>query len=126
MYEILPFVAIGTVADVVPLLGENRYFVAKGLELISNGKHYGLQRLLESAGYNISNGITSENIAFGIAPRINASGRLDTVDAALKVLISENPQEIEMSVQTLNELNKVRQTLCECVTCSPHHGQSSQ
>ena len=113
VYEILPFVAIGTVADVVPLLGENRYFVAKGLELISSGKHYGLQRLLESAGYNLSNGITSENIAFGIAPRINASGRLDTVDAALKVLISENPQEIEMSVQTLNELNKVRQTLCE-------------
>ena len=87
VYEILPFVAVGTVADVVPLLGENRYFVTKGLELISRG-------------------------AFGIAPRINASGRLDTVDAALKVLISDNPQEVEMAVTTLNELNKVRQTLC--------------
>ncbi len=113
VYEILPFVAVGTVADVVPLLGENRYFVTKGLELISKGKHFGLQRLLESAGYNIENGITSENIAFGIAPRINASGRLDTVDAALKVLISDNPQEVEMAVTTLNELNKVRQTLCQ-------------
>ena len=113
IYEILPFVAVGTVADVVPLLGENRYFVTKGLELISKGKHYGLQRLLESAGYNIANGITSENIAFGIAPRINASGRLDTVESALKVLISDNPQEIEIAVTTLNELNKVRQTLCE-------------
>jgi len=113
IYEILPFVAVGTVADIVPLLGENRYFVTKGLELISKGKHYGLQRLLESAGYDITAGITSENIAFGIAPRINASGRLDTVDAALKVLISENPQEIEMSIVTLNELNKVRQTLCD-------------
>ncbi len=113
IYEILPFVAVGTVADVVPLLGENRYFVTKGLELISKGKHYGLQRLLESAGYDITNGITSENIAFGVAPRINASGRLDTVDAALKVLISENLQEIEMSVVTLNELNKIRQTLCD-------------
>lgn len=112
VYEILPFVAVGTVADVVPLLGENRYFVTKGLELISRGKHHGLTRLLESAGYNITNGITSENIAFGIAPRINASGRLDTVDAALKVLISDNPQEVEMAVTTLNELNKVRQTLC--------------
>ncbi len=112
VYEILPFVAVGTVADVVPLLGENRYFVTKGLELISRGKHHGLTRLLESAGYNIANGITSENIAFGIAPRINASGRLDTVDAALKVLISDNPQEVEMAVTTLNELNKVRQTLC--------------
>ena len=112
IYEILPFVAVGTVADVVPLLGENRYFVTKGLELISSGKHYGLKRLLESAGYDITNGITSENIAFGIAPRINVSGRLDTVESALKVLISDNPQEIEMAVTTLNELNKVRQTLC--------------
>ena len=113
VYEILPFVAVGTVADVVPLLGENRYFVTKGLELISRGKHYGLQRLLESAGYKIESGVTSENIAFGIAPRINASGRLDTVDAALKVLISENPHEINMAVDSLNELNKVRQTLCQ-------------
>ncbi len=115
VYEILPFVAVGTVADVVPLLGENRYFVTKGLDLISKGKHHGLKRLLESAGYDITNGITSENIAFGIAPRINASGRLDTVDAALKVLISDNPQEIEMAVTTLNELNRVRQTLCQDV-----------
>lgn len=113
IYEILPFVAVGTVADVVPLLGENRYFVTKGLELISQGKHYGLTRLLDSAGYDIAKGITSENIAFGIAPRINASGRLDTVDSALKVLISDNKQEIELAVTNLNELNQVRQRLCQ-------------
>ena len=109
--EILPYAAVGTVADLVPLIGENRYYVTKGLELISNGKHYGLSRLLESAGYKGQ--ITSEQIAFGIAPRINASGRLDTVDAALKVLISDNKQEIEMAVQSLNEFNKVRQELCQ-------------
>lgn len=111
--NILPFVAVGTVADVVPLLGENRYFVTKGLELISKGKHEGLKLLLEGAGYDITNGVTAENIAFGVAPRINASGRLDTVDAALKVLISENPQEVVMAVSTLNEFNKIRQTLCQ-------------
>lgn len=109
--EIIPYVAVGTVADLVPLVGENRYYVTKGLELISNGKHYGLSRLLDSAGYKGQ--ITSEQIAFGVAPRINASGRLDTVDAALKVLISDNRQEIEMSVQTLNEFNKIRQELCQ-------------
>ena len=109
--EILPFVAVGTVADVVPLIGENRYFVTKGLELISNGKHWGLAKLLESAGY--TGQINSEHIAFGIAPRINASGRLDTVDAALKVLISDNKQEIEMAVQSLNEFNRIRQELCQ-------------
>jgi single-stranded-DNA-specific exonuclease len=113
VYEILPFVAVGTVADVVPLLGENRYLVTKGLELISKGKHYGLTRLLEDAGYDITKGITSENIAFGIAPRINASGRLDTVESALKVLISDNPQEIEIAVAELSDLNRIRQNLCQ-------------
>lgn len=109
--EILPYVAVGTVADIVPLIGENRYFVTKGLELISNGKHYGLTRLLDSAGYKGQ--ITAENIAFGVAPRINASGRLDTVEEALKVLISDNKQEIEMAIQSLNEFNRVRQELCQ-------------
>ena len=111
--DILSYVAVGTVADIVPLLGENRFLVTKGLELISQGKHYGLKRLLESAGYDVTKGITSENIAFGVAPRINASGRLETVDSALKVLISDNPQEIEVAILTLNELNKTRQTLCK-------------
>ena len=109
--EILPYVAIGTVADLVPLVGENRYLVTKGLDLISNGKHYGISRLLESAGYKGQ--ITSEQIAFGIAPRINASGRLDTVESALKVLISDNKQEIQVAIQTLNEFNKIRQELCQ-------------
>lgn len=111
IYEILSYVAVGTVADIVPLIGENRYYVTKGLELISKGKHYGISRLLDSAGYKGQ--ITSEQIAFGIAPRINASGRLDTVDAALKVLISDNKQEIEMAIQCLNEFNKIRQELCQ-------------
>ncbi len=111
--SILPFAAVGTVADVVPLIGENRYIVTKGLELISAGKHYGLKRLIESAGYSTEKGLTAETIAFGVAPRINASGRLDTVDAAVKLLISENPQEIEMAIINLNEFNKVRQALCQ-------------
>lgn len=111
--NILPFTAVGTISDVVPLVGENRYFVAKGLELMTQGKHEGLKRLLESAGYDITKGVTSEMIAFGVAPRINASGRLDTVEPALKVLISDNMQEVQMAITTLNELNKVRQTLCQ-------------
>ena len=112
VYEILPFVAVGTIADIVPLLGENRYFVVKGLDLISKGKHRGLKLLLESAKYDITKGITSENIAFGVAPRINASGRLDTVDYAVKLLISDSLTEIKLAIENLNELNRVRQTLC--------------
>ncbi len=111
--EILPFVAVGTIADIVPLIGENRYYVLKGLDLIRGGKHYGLKRLLETVGYNnIEDGITSEQIAFGVAPRINACGRLDTVHEAIKVLISENKQEIELAIMALNNYNKIRQELC--------------
>ncbi len=112
VYDILPFVAVGTISDIVPLIGENRYLVSKGLQLISQGKHYGLKRLLESAGYNVEKGITAENIAFGVSPRINASGRLDTVEDAVKILLSENKQEIETSIISLNNFNKIRQDLC--------------
>ena len=111
-YEILPFVAVGTIADIVPLIGENRYFVTKGLELIAQGKHYGLKRMLDNAGVNIENGLTADQVAFSIAPRINASGRLDTVDAAVKVMISENKQEIELAIMQLENLNKLRQEMC--------------
>ena len=114
--EILPFVAVGTIADIVPLIGENRYYVLKGLELISKGHHYGLKRVLENAGYNdIESGITADQIAFGVAPRINACGRLDSVEDAIKVLISDNKQEIELSVMALENFNKIRQELCNTI-----------
>ena len=109
--DLIPFVAVGTVADIVPLIGENRYFVQKGLNLISEGKHYGLKRLLEQAGCNLEN-ITSDTIAFSVAPRINACGRLDDIHSALNVFISENKQEIEMAIMEMNNFNKVRQELC--------------
>lgn len=111
--SILPYAAVGTVADVVPLVGENRYIVTKGLDLITQGKHYGLKRLIERAGYKVENGLSAETIAFGVAPRINASGRLDTVEEAIKLLISDNPQEIEMAISNLEEFNKIRQNLCQ-------------
>ena len=111
-YEILPFVTVGTIADLVPLIGENRYFVSKGLELIAAGKHYGIKRMLDVAGVGTDNGLTAEQIAFTIAPRINASGRIDNVEAAVKVMISENKQEIEMAIIALENFNKLRQEMC--------------
>lgn len=108
--KILPLVAVGTVADLVPLLGENRCFVKRGLELVTN--HQGLRELLSSAGYSLEKPVTSEIVAFGIAPRLNASGRLESVDSAMKLLLSDNPTEIQFAVQTLNEFNSIRQTLC--------------
>ncbi|RAI15068.1 MAG: single-stranded-DNA-specific exonuclease RecJ [Candidatus Melainabacteria bacterium] len=113
VFELLPFVAVGTISDIVPLIFENRLFVTKGLELISNERHYGLKRLLEEAGYKPENGITSEQIAFGVTPRINATGRLEGVEDSVKVLISENRQEIELAIMSLNNCNRIRQELCE-------------
>ncbi len=110
-YELLPFVTVGTIADLVPLIGENRYFVTKGLQLIAQGKHYGLKRLLDHAGVNVDNGLTSEQVAFTIAPRINASGRIESVDPAIKLLISDNKQEIELCIMQLENLNKMRQQM---------------
>lgn len=111
--EILPLVAVGTIADVVPILYENRALVNTGLKLIENGQHYGITKLLEVGGCSLENGVTSENIAFGVAPRINAAGRLDTVDNAVKLLISDNKSEIHMCVEELNNLNRIRQDLCD-------------
>ena len=111
--QLLPFVAVGTIADVVPILYENRAFVEAGIKLIENGAHYGIAKLLEVGGYDIKNGITSENIAFGAAPRINAAGRLDTVDSAVKLLISENKAEVDICAQELDNFNRIRQDLCD-------------
>lgn len=65
-YELLPFVTVGTIADLVPLIGENRYFVTKGLELIAAGKHYGIKRMLDVAGVGTDNGLTAEQIALSL------------------------------------------------------------
>ncbi len=111
--ELLPLVAVGTIADVVPILYENRSFIDAGIKLIQSGKNYGLTKLLEISGYDIKNGITSENIAFGVAPRINAAGRLDTVKNAVRLLISDNKSEVDMCVEELNNLNRIRQDLCD-------------
>ena len=111
--EILPLVAIGTIGDVVELLGENRSLVAMGLELIKAGKHKGIQKLLSEIGIEDKSKLTAENIAFGIVPRLNAAGRLENPITALKLLISNDEKEISESVKTLNDLNALRQELCD-------------
>ncbi len=111
--EILPLAAVGTIGDVVELIGENRSLVAMGLELIKAGKHKGIQTLLKSAGIEDTLNITSENIAFGIVPRLNAAGRLESPNTAFNVLISTEDDELNKSISTLNDLNSLRQQLCD-------------
>lgn len=111
--EILPLCAIGTIGDVVELIGENRRLVEMGLELIKSGKHKGVQKLLFTSGINDIKKLTSETIAFYIVPRLNAAGRLDSALNALKVLISDDEDELDDLVKLLNDFNSLRQELCE-------------
>lgn len=110
--ELFPLVTVGTIADVVPVLGENRAFIKLGMEAIQKGKNRGLFELLKSAGINPEQDLKAENIAFMIAPRLNATGRLDSADEGYRLLISDNGSEIEFLCNDLNNKNSLRQTLC--------------
>ena len=111
-YNLLPLVAIGTIGDIVPLIGENRYYVKKGIELIEQGTHAGATKLLKNGGCSIEKGLTSEQIAFCLVPRLNASGRMDNVEPAMKILLSDNQSELTINAQKLEDLNKARQEIC--------------
>jgi len=104
----LDLVAIGTVADVVPLLGENRLLVAKGLRTLRFTERLGLKSLIGVSGLEASK-LSAFDISFGIAPRLNAAGRMDSPMKALNLLVSRKPSEIVMLSQELDDLNKYRQ-----------------
>lgn len=112
VHEILPLVAVGTIGDVVELIGENRSLVEMGLELLRAGKHKGLQLLLKQAGIENVSALTSENIAFSVVPRLNAAGRLESPNTAINLLISDDEEVLLKTVSTLNDLNALRQDLC--------------
>lgn len=84
--------AVGTIGDVVPMVGENRTFVKKGLQLLPQTDRPGLRALLEKAGLE-GHTLTSENVAFGIVPRVNATGRVGSPERAVRLLLSEDPEE---------------------------------
>lgn len=103
-------VAIGTVADIVELAGENRKLVKEGLKVLRNTHRPGLKALIGQAGLNISN-LESENIAFGIAPRINAAGRMGDVYHALELLLTEGEDSAEELAAVLCEYNSTRKSV---------------
>lgn len=101
--------AIGTVADVVPLIGENRILVRYGLATIVEKSMLGLSMLLKVAGLNDNKELAAEDIGFGIAPRINAAGRLGQARLAVELLTTENRQRAAQLADYLDQLNKDRQ-----------------
>lgn len=103
----LDLAALATVADLVELTGENRALVALGLPCIASTRRPGLQTLMREAG--ISGGVTSEQVAFQLAPRLNACGRLASAQIALELLETQNPsraQELAAQAQALNQSRK--------------------
>lgn len=104
----LDLAAVATVADIVPLTGENRAIVRAGLAVIQQGKRLGLKALIGAAGMQV-NAVKASNIAFGIGPRINAAGRIESAQAALRLLTSHDPHEASLLAQNLDDLNSRRQ-----------------
>jgi len=106
----LDLVALGTVADLVPLLGENRRLVLDGLEVLNLLRRPGLGALASVAGLK-PGAITAESIGFGFGPRINAAGRLEHAYAAAKLLAVNNQHSARELAQELNELNRRRRAM---------------
>ena len=103
-------VCLGTVADVMPLQGENRVFVARGLEALKNTKRPGIAALMHLSGCEKGE-MTATSVSYTLAPRINAAGRMGQIDLALDLLMTEDPKEAERLAQALCELNKQRQAV---------------
>ena len=102
----LDIVAVGTISDIVPLIDENRVIAKLGLKLIEVTKNVGLRELIISSNYKK---INSNTISFGIAPRINACGRMGYQEEALKLFLTENIIEAKEITKKLNKYNLERQ-----------------
>ena len=102
----LDLVCVGTISDIVPLEGENRTIAKLGLMLIRVTKNVGLRELIKSSGYKE---IDSNTISFGVAPRINACGRMGHEEEALKLFLAETKEEAVEVTKKLNEYNTLRQ-----------------
>lgn len=106
--DLLDLVALGTVADVVPLVGENRYYVREGLRRIRVGQRVGVKALLDIARCP-QDSIDAGAIAYRLAPRLNAPGRMTSPDLPLKLLLTGDPGEAGRIAQELEETNQRRQ-----------------
>ena len=105
-------VAIATIGDVMDLVGENRVFVKKGLELLKTTKNEGLHALMQCTGVDTAN-LNTYHIGFVIGPCINAGGRLDTAKRALELLNASNRREAVTLAADLKELNDSRKEMTE-------------
>lgn len=113
--HLLDLVAIGTIADLVPLKDENRLLAKKGLNQLRITSNIGLKTLLKSANadYTLAN---EETIGFIIGPRLNAVGRLDSADPAVELLMTQDEEVAQFITEEINDLNGIRQELVQQIT----------
>ncbi|MBQ4512448.1 MAG: single-stranded-DNA-specific exonuclease RecJ [Anaerolineaceae bacterium] len=102
--------AIGTVADIVPMTEENRALVKDGLRRLRNQPRYAIQALAETAGFHIAD-ISTQTIGFGIAPRLNAPGRLDKAGLSFELMMSENLSDARSLAAAVDQKNAERKDL---------------
>ncbi len=110
--ELLDLVALGTIGDVVPLVGVNRILAKAGLEIINCSSRKGIKKLLESANLS-GRTVSAEDLGFQIVPRLNAPGRLADPALAFKLLISINDHEISTLAHEIEQINIQRKQLSE-------------
>lgn len=102
--------ALGTIADLVPVDGENRIIIKYGLSSLAVSERIGLSALFEKAAINLDK-LSAGTVAFSVAPRINAAGRMNTAESALKLLLTEDPDEAEQLAEKLCEENNQRKDI---------------
>ena len=103
-------VCLGTVADVMPLHGENRVFVSRGLEALRKTRRPGITALMKQAGCDPES-LTASSVGYTLAPRINAAGRMGRIELALELFLTKDPQKAEELAKALCELNRQRQSV---------------
>ena len=108
--EYADMVCLGTVADVMLLQGENRVFVAKGLESLRNTRRPGIAALMRESGC-AQDTVSASSIGFMLAPRINAAGRMGQIDLAIELVLTDDPARASELAQALCELNRLRQNV---------------
>lgn len=106
--QFLPLVAIGEIADVMPLINENRILIQTGIDLIKSGENKGLQEVIKRADLKLES-LTAQDIAFKIAPRLNSLGRMADAGIGVELLTSDDPDEISKIAKQVEHLNKQRQ-----------------
>lgn len=108
--DLLDLVALGTIADLAPLTGENRLLVRRGLKRMNTAPRPGVEALIRQAGRSPGT-VDEESVSYSLAPRLNAAGRIDHAEMAYQLLVTEYPAEAERLAHQLNTLNRERQRM---------------